>query len=275
MRRIASQVWVEDKYPSGEIGVIASEDEVLLIDAPMLVDDVKQWLTEVEEIGDVRYMALLDSYPDRVLGARALDLPRIGHDLTLESIREWSDTFKGSTHPIGAEADRLKRVTGVQSAIPEITFNQELILRLGSKDLRFLHRSGPRPGSIWVLEDTTSVVFVGDAVTVDAPPYLGVSDLELWLEALEDLRKLEADGYIVVSAHGGRVDRDDINNMARFLRKVENRLGKLVKVDDLNLAGLEFAEELIDDFKAGHAHRETDLLRLQTGLVDLYELMQD
>jgi hypothetical protein len=112
MRRIASQVWIEDKYPSGEIGVIASEDEVLLIDAPLLVDDVKQWLTEVEEIGTVRYVALLDSYPDRVLGTRALDLPRIGHDLTLESIREWSDTFKGNTHPIGAQADRLKRVTG-------------------------------------------------------------------------------------------------------------------------------------------------------------------
>jgi glyoxylase-like metal-dependent hydrolase (beta-lactamase superfamily II) len=275
MRRIASQVWIEDKYPSGEIGVIASEDEVLLIDAPLLVDDVKQWLTEVEEIGTVRYVALLDSYPDRVLGTRALDLPRIGHDLTLESIREWSDTFKGNTHPIGAQADRLKRVTGVQSAQPEITFNQELILRLGSKDLRLLHRSGPRPGSIWVLEDTTSVVFVGDAVTIDAPPYLGVSDLELWLGALDDLRKLDADGYIVICAHGGRVDREAINNMARFLRKVENRLEKLAKVDDLNMAGLEFAEELIDDFKTEQARRAADILRLQTGLVDLHELLQD
>ena len=194
MRRVASEVWFEDKYPSGEIGVIASHDEVLLIGTPLLVDDVKQWLTEVEESGAVRYVALLDSHPDRVLGTRALDLPLIGHDLTLESVREWSDTFKGSSHPIGAESDRLKRVTGVLSGMPEITFNQELTLRLGSKDIRFLHRPGPRPGSIWVLEDTTSVVFVGDAVTVDAPPYLGVSDLELWLEALDDLRKLEDSG---------------------------------------------------------------------------------
>ena len=275
MRRVASQVWFEDKYPSGEIGVIASQDEVLLIGTPLLVDDVKQWLTEVEGSGAVRYVALLDSHPDRVLGTRALDLPLIGHDLTLESVREWSDTFKGSSHPIGAESDRLKRVTGVLSGMPEITFNQELTLRLGSKDIRFLHRPGPRPGSIWVLEDTTSVVFVGDAVTVDAPPYLGVSDLELWLEALDDLRKLEDSGYKVVSSHGGRVGRDDINNMARFLRKVENRLEKLDKADDRKLAAMDFAEELLEDFKSTSARREFDLLRLQTGLLDLYNLLQE
>lgn len=275
MRRVASQVWFEDKYPVGVIGVIASQDEVMLIGTPLLVDDVKQWITEVEEMGTVRYVALLDSHPDRVLGLRALDLPLIGHDLALESIREWSDTFKGSTHPIGAESDRLKRVTGVLSAMPEITFNQELILRLGSKDIRFLHRPGPRPGSIWVLEDTTSVVFVGDAVTVDAPPYLGVSDTELWLKALDDLRKLEDDGYKVVSAHGGRIGRDDINNMARFLRKVENRLEKLDKAEDRKQAAWEFADELVEDFKSSAARRESDLLRLQTGLLDLYDLLQE
>jgi len=275
MRRVASQVWVEDKFPSGEIGVISSRDEVLLIDTPLLVDEVKQWLTEVETLGNVRYVVMIDSHPDRVLGTRALDLPRIAHDLTLETIREWSDTFKGSTHPIGTESDRLKRVTGVQSALPDITFNQELILRLGAKDIRFLHRSGPRPGSIWVLDDTTSVAFVGDAVSVSMPPYLGMSDLDLWFEALDDLRKLEANGYKVISAHGGRVNRDDINNMARFLRKVENRLEKLDKVDDHMMAAAEFADELLEDFKVSSQDKETALLRLQTGLIDLNELLKD
>ncbi|MGD8634350.1 MAG: MBL fold metallo-hydrolase [Anaerolineales bacterium] len=275
MRRVASQVWIEDKYPSGEIGVVASQDEVMLIDAPLLVDDVKQWLTEVEAIGEVRYLAVIDSHPDRVLGTRVIDLPRISHDLTLEMIQEWSDTFKGNTHPIGAESDRLKRVTGVQASLPEITFNQELILRLGNKDIRLLHRTGPRPGSIWVLEDTTSVVFVGDAVTVNSPPYLGVSDLELWLDALDDLRKLEADGYKVISAHGGHVGRDAINNMARFLRKVENRLEKVDKADDHAMAAMEYAEELMGDFKVSNQDRESALIKLQTGLIDLYELLQE
>jgi glyoxylase-like metal-dependent hydrolase (beta-lactamase superfamily II) len=275
MRRVASQVWIEDKFPSCEIGVISSQDDLLLIDTPLLVDDVKQWQTEVESIGNVRYVALIDSHPDRVLGTRGLDLPRVAHDLTLETIREWSDTFKGSTHPIGAESDRLKRVTGVHSALPEISFNQELILRLGAKDIRFLHRSGPRPGSIWILDDTTSVVFVGDAVCLNSPPYLGVSDLALWLELLDDLRKLEANGYKVISAHGGRANRDDINNMARFLRKVENRLEKLDKADDHTVAAAQFAEELIEDFKVPNQDKEIALLRLQTGLMDLYDLLQD
>jgi glyoxylase-like metal-dependent hydrolase (beta-lactamase superfamily II) len=126
-----------------------------------------------------------------------------------------------------------------------------------------------------VLEDTTSVAFVGDVVTVDAPPYIGVSDLGLWLDALEDLRKIESDGYKVISAHGGLVGRDDINNMARFLRKVENRLKKLDKADERDDVAMEFAQELIEDFKVSNHRRDTDLFRLQTGLVDLYELLQD
>lgn len=273
MRRVASQVWFENKYPSSDFGVIASGGEVMLIDIPLPVDEVKQWVIEVEKIGEVRYVALMDSHPDRVLGARAVNLPRIAHDLTLETIREWSDTFKGNTHPIGAESDRLKRVTGVQAALPEITFNRELLLQLGGKDIRCLHQSGPRPGSMWVLDDTTSTAFVGDAVTLDSAPYIGVSDLGLWFEALDDLRDLEGDGYKIISAHGGVADRDDINNMARFLRKIEHRLEKIDHADDRTAAAKGYAQELIEDFNVPNQRKENDLFKIQTGLVDLYELL--
>lgn len=271
MRRVASQVWIENKFPSGTIGLIASEGEVMLIDTPLLVDDVKQWLAEVEQYGQVRFVVLMDSHPDRVLGSRIIDCASIGHDLTLENIREWSDTFKGSTHPLGAESDRLKRVTGIQAALPEISFNQELILRLGDKDIRLLHRPGPRSGSIWVIDDTTSVVFVGDAVTVDAPPYVGECDLGLWLDSLDDLRKLEGEGHKIISAHSGLVDRDDINDMARFVRKVENRLEKLARAEDRAKAAIGYAEDLAADFIH---HGDLDIVRLQTGLIDLYDLIQ-
>jgi hypothetical protein len=80
---------------------------------------------------------------------------------------------------------------------------------------------------------------------------------------------------MVISAHGGRVNRDDINNMARFLRKVENRLEKLAKSDEHAAAAAEFAEELIEDFKVLSQNEESALLRLQTGLLDLNELLQD
>ncbi|MCK4693076.1 MAG: hypothetical protein KAT23_05570, partial [Anaerolineales bacterium] len=102
MRSIAPGVYLETKYPGVIQGLIVTNDGLLLIDCPPRAEDGRNWLAALEDYGKPRYLILLDSHPDRVLGARILDLPIVAHDWTRQLMSNWSDTFKGGTRPIGA-----------------------------------------------------------------------------------------------------------------------------------------------------------------------------
>ena len=269
MRKIKSRVYSENRFIGVHLGMVTTSEGVLLIDCPLKVEDAKEWLSQVSEYGKPCYMALLDAYPDRVLGARIIDLPLIAQDQTLELIRDWADTFKGSLHPIGADADRLKRITGVQRAAPEVVFSDRMDIQLGDVTIHFVHRPGPQSGSIWVLLPKERVAFIGDTVVLDEPPYLGKAELARWLDSLDEIRGKTMADYTLLCAQGGPIKREDINAMARFLRKVEHRLEKLSD-ESRNKQHIEtLATELLEDFKVTGQRRDQAYLRLQAGLSEL------
>ena len=270
MRKYRSGVLVESRYPGVILGAVPSSDGMLLVDMPIKPDDGREWIGQLSNTGQPKYLALMDQHPDRALGMRAFDLPIVGQDETLQAMRGWPDAFKGSAKPIGAEADTLKRITGVHKGIPSIGFSDELKLELGDREVRFVHRPGPTAGSMWVVLPEAKIAFIGDTVTVSEPPYLGNADIEAWIESLEELRKEPLSSYTLISGRDGSIDRDAVNAMARFIRKIPVRLKRLKKKGDPADAALSLAKGLLKDYMLPTARRDLVLLRLQTGLRNLY-----
>jgi glyoxylase-like metal-dependent hydrolase (beta-lactamase superfamily II) len=268
MRKIKNKIYSESKFTGVHLGMVITTEGLLLVDCPLKVDEVNEWLSIVGEYGKPRYMVLLDAHPDRVLGARAIDIPIIAQDRTLETIKDWADTFKGSLHPIGADADGLKRITGIQRAAPEMVFLDQMDIQLGEIFFKLIHRPGPQPGSSWILLQKEKVAFIGDTVVLGEPPYIGKADLSHWMESLDELRGSSMSSYTLVSSQGGPIKRDDINAMARFLRKVEHRAKRLTgrSVDEEKVGVL--AAELLEDFKPPAPRYDQALRRLQVGLAD-------
>jgi glyoxylase-like metal-dependent hydrolase (beta-lactamase superfamily II) len=220
--------------------------------------------------GRPRFMVLLDDHPDRVFGARGFDLPLFSQTRAREAIATWPDPQRSTAHLQGAEADRLKRVSGLSRAIPHVGFERNLELRLGSRTVELLHRPGPRPGSSWVVLPWARVVFVGDTLWAQEPPYLGEAQLEPWLESLAELRGSTFSRYKVVSSRDGVVRREAIVAMAAFLRKVANRMDRLQEREEGEEAAGRLAPQLIRGYRIPVARREQALLRLRTGLERLY-----
>lgn len=270
MRAILTRIYVESGYTGVQTGVVAGGDSLLVIDAPLRSDDAREWLADLNEVGRPRYLAVLDHHPDRVLGSRNLDVPRLAQNETAEYISRMPDAYKGSANPVGSDADRIKRVTGMSKIVPDLTFNSELTLHLDGQDVVFWHRPGPTPGSMWVVLEDRSTVFIGDTVTVAEPPYLGFADVDAWLAALDELRDSGLSDFKYVTGRDGLVDRDAINDMARFLRKIPVRLERLEGQRDI-ASGLDsMADELVDDFRVVQARKDLCRLRLKTGMERLY-----
>ena len=270
MRELGTGILLENKYPGVRLGAVVTSDGLLLIDSPIRIEDGREWLAALGPRGRARYLAALDYHPDRVLGARGLDLPIVAHDGTRQVMSNWSDTFKGNTAPIGAEADRLKRITGVRRAIPELTFSHEMLIHLGDEEIHLRHRPGPTPASIWVEVPSHRVIFIGDTVSVAEPPYLGEADLEAWQDTLEGLRQLTLHKVTLISARDGVVRAEDVAAMVRFLRKIHGRLERLAAKGLPVEAAAGPARSLLEGFRVPTSRRDQALLRLQTGLVRLY-----
>lgn len=273
MQRLRSGAFFETRYPGPILGAVPSEAGILLIDCPPRSDDSKDWTAQLAPNGRPSYLAMLDHHPDRALGARAFDLPIIAHETTLSEMRGWPDAYKGAANPIGAEADSLKRITGVGKAVPDLGFSDELELHLGERQVQFWHRPGPTAGAMWVVLPEAEVAFIGDLVSISEPPYVGEADIEAWLAALDELRTPAYEEFILISGRDGRVGRDELNAMARFVRKIPVRLERLEQRGDSPEAAERIARNLAKDFKLPNTRRDQVTLRLQTGLRSLYGRM--
>ena len=270
MRRVRSGVLIESRYPGVILGVVPSKEELLLVDLPLRTDDGRDWIGRLASTGRPRFLAMMDQHPDRSLGARVFDIPIVAQDATIEAMRGWSDAFKGGARPIGAEADSLKRITGVQRSVPDVGFAEELKLHLGDREVLFWHRAGPTPGSMWVVLPEAEIAFIGDTVTVSEPPYVGEADIEAWLDSLDELRSSKFDSFHLISGRDGLVDRDALNQMARFVRKIPIRLERLRKKGAPNDAADSAAKGLMKDYNVPNPRRDLVQLRLAAGLRGLY-----
>jgi glyoxylase-like metal-dependent hydrolase (beta-lactamase superfamily II) len=241
---------------------------MLLVDMPLKLDDGRDWISRLASYGRPQYLALLDQHPDRALGMRAFDYPIVAQEATMQVMRGWNDAFKGSAKPIGAEADSLKRVTGVQRAIPSVSFERELKLHLGNREVLFWHRPGPTPGSMWVVSLDARIAFIGDTVTVSEPPYVGYADIGAWLESLDELRSAAFSDFTLVSGRDGVVGREAVNSMARFVRKIPVRLKRIQKRGEPAVGSV--AKGLLKDYRVPAARRDLVLLRLVAGLSKLH-----
>ena len=270
MRSVAPAVYLETKFPGVMVGAVASHGRLLLVDAPIRVEDGREWVSQLSEKGKPRFVALLDHHLDRVLGARAFELPLLAHETTRLVMGAWPDTFKGGARPIGAEADRLKRISGVSRAVPDLTFSDELSLHLEGREIVLLHRPGPTAGSIWVVIPEAKAAFIGDAVWLSEPAYLGDADLEAWGKTLQQATRGLFKGFTFISSRDGVVERRDFSRMAAWLDRVEERLRKLRPRGAVAEAAGALATGLMRGSRLSAARREHAHLRLQAGLERLY-----
>ncbi|HEX9680551.1 MAG TPA: MBL fold metallo-hydrolase [Anaerolineales bacterium] len=269
MRKIGPGVHLESKFHGIHIGLVASGGETLLIDSPVRLEDGRTWLDQARALGRPRFLVLLDHHPDRALGARGFGLPLVAHDVSREQMGAWQDTFRGDAHPMGAEADRLKRATGVRKALPDLTFSDSMRLHVGELEVELWHRPGPSAGAIWAVVPSARVVFVGDCVWVREPPYLGECDIPAWLHSLEQLRERRLRGFRIVSSRNGVVQTVAVHSMIRVLRKLRGRLRRLKAGRELSQeAAAALAQELARSFRMPASRKASGLLRLQSGLMD-------
>ena len=272
MESIAENIFIEERYPGVLLGVINQPRGLVQIDAPPSPEDGRAWRASLMGLpaGPERLLINLDAHPDRTLGVRAMDSTVIAHEKAAQLFRNRPNAFKPPSEETGAEWESMPNMSGVRWTPPEISFTKETSLDWGGSEIRLEHHPGPSPEAIWVILPEEKVVFVGDAVLKNQPPFLSNANIPAWLESLEILQGNEFHGYTVISGRDGKVSNTFIGHQVEFLQDALNRLGKLVAKKSVADGTASLVQPLLDHLKFSAARHEQFAQRLRYGLRQYY-----
>jgi hypothetical protein len=155
---------------------------------------------------------------------------------------------------------------------PEIVFNQSLSLFLDDTEIFLEHHPGSNFAGIWAELPGKKVVFVGDTVLPEQPPFLAYCDLERWRADLDILSDKKYRNYLIVSSRSGIVDQGGVQKMSEHICAIQALLEPLMT----NGASLEevlaVVPEIMQRYDTDANHLDMYFNRLRWGLTTYYEL---
>jgi len=272
MKEIAKDVYIETQFPGVTLGAINTLQGLIQIDAPPSPEDGRIWRASLLNVGSGldRLLINLDSHPDRTLGVRAMECNTVAHEKTAQVYRNRPNMFKPQSVDTGADWELFPNLGNIRWIPPEITFTKRMTLYWSDSPVILDYEPGSGVGSIWVIIPDVKVVFVGDAVIPNQPPFLSDADIPTWLEMLKKLTTLPYKEYTIVSGRKGIVAQEDVKNQVKFLKKVHARMEKLAAKNQLPTATEKLIPALMEDFKVPAARKEQYTQRLRYGLQKYY-----
>lgn len=232
MQQIDHGIYYENAYSGVTLGSIISSHGMIMIDAPLRAEDGRAWRNTLLNLGSNanRLLVNLDAHPDRTLGSRVMECTIIAHQKTAQVFRGRPSIFKGQNSDSGSEWETYDDAVGTRWAMPDITFSDRLFLHWGTPEIILEHHPGPTPGAIWVIVPSSRVVFVGDAVLAEQPPFLASADLPEWLGSLEALQAAYQN-YTIISGRGGPVPFQAVYTQYEHLKHILKLLEKTARRD--------------------------------------------
>ena len=272
MQSIATDIYIDDDYLGATLGVIHLPHGLIQIDAPPSPEDCRTWRAAMMNLGggSERLLVNLDAHPDRTLGARAMDCTTVAQEKTAHVFRTRPTTFKAQGEETGSDWESIPGLGNIRWVPPEITFSHKMTIHWGEVPVILEHHPGPTSGATWVVVPEEKVVFIGDAVLKNQPPFLAAADLPTWLETLKLLLSPAYRGWLVVSGRGGLVTADAIRAQKEFLDLAQNKVNKLAAKKAAPEAAENLAASLLGSFKIHANQQQRYLKRLRYGLYHYY-----
>jgi glyoxylase-like metal-dependent hydrolase (beta-lactamase superfamily II) len=273
MKEIAKDIFFENSFPGVILGAVRLEQGLILIDAPLYSRDAQSWRSSLTKTGSSseRFLVLLDEHLDRSIGAKAMKCITIAHERTAQVLGSRPTSNKPLSAKTGALWETLDDLGTVHGSQPEITFTHSMNINWGDEPVVLEYRAGPSRGATWVILPSVKVIFIGDCVLSNQPPFLTAAYLDAWLENLALLRSAKYHDYILINGRNGIITQEEVKSQITLLKRIHSGLDKLAHHKAEPEATEGFALELLKDFSVRN-RKEEDMFksRLFWGLQQLY-----
>jgi cyclase len=228
IQEVAPGIFVETEYHGANVAFVLTGAGVILIDTPMLPSEALHWHGEIRRrtADDIAYIINTDHHRAHVIGNQYFPAATvIAHDNAWKELKGYGDNFR--TRLLNMYRDRMPEAVEVwekdlRIITPEVSFTSPTVLYRGNKELHLIPVGGHTPATTVVHFPQEGVLFAGDIVVTNRPPFLSQGSTAEWLAALTFLRRLDYD--ILVPGHGELTGKEATERMSEFLRLVRRKV---------------------------------------------------
>jgi glyoxylase-like metal-dependent hydrolase (beta-lactamase superfamily II) len=226
MEEIASNIYIETDFPGVVLAALRLKRGLLIIDSPFRIEDQRVWKSYLSSLGDGvdKLLVMMDTHVDRTLGVYAMGSAVLGHVNAVEILRERPVSCRGQDVDAGGEWEIFEFPDSIHWKVPDMTYSDSLLIYWDDEPVIVKHRPGAHTAGTWVQYETEKILFVGDSVMLNQPPFLQWSTLDVWLEELNDLLSETFRGYQIISGRSGVIKKNSLEKWRNYLVKVKGTL---------------------------------------------------
>lgn len=214
MRQLTSNVFVETEVRGCNHGFVTTADGVVLIDSPHKPTDALKLKAEIAKHGPLRYIINTEPHGDHWTGNAFFDAPVIAHEGVRTRILQ-TDLAEHLERVANFGPEEVPLLEGYTPNAPVITFQNGMTLRVGDHTFRMIHMPGHTLYQAAIVIEEEGVVFTSDNIFHKVQTWLHEANPDLWLGALESLRRLAED--IFVPGHGAVCDKGYLDEQGSFI----------------------------------------------------------
>lgn len=232
LRELAPGVYVRTDFRGGNVGLICREKGALLVDAPMLPSEARQWQLTLLRMGisEIYGIVNTDYHPAHFLGnAFFMPVRTFGHRLSAKPLAKYETSMLDQVASTYRDKDPALAQEILQMPIhpPEICVEDRLTLYLGGPRIEVLHLDGHTPASLGVYLPEERILFAGDNITNNEHPALYQANSLAWLETLKRLQEMEID--CIVPGNGEPCGKEVIPPLYEYILEMRRRTAELFK----------------------------------------------
>ena len=214
MKQITSNVFVETEIRGCNHGFVTTSDGIVMIDSPHKPSDAMKLKAEIAKHGKLRYIINTEPHGDHWTGNAFFDVPVIAHDGVRRRILE-TDMPEHVARVATFGPEEQKLLEGYRPNAPIITFKNGMTLHVGNHTFQMIHMPGHTAYQAAICIKEEGVTFTSDNIFHKCHTWLQEANPDLWLLALESLRKLPEETF--VPGHGPLCGKDYLNEQSAFI----------------------------------------------------------
>jgi glyoxylase-like metal-dependent hydrolase (beta-lactamase superfamily II) len=220
LRQVAPDLYFLFDYDSSNAGFLVTDEGVLVIDTRQHPRDGQDLIDRIRKITDkpIKWVVNTHFHGDHHLG----NLPFKAIGATIVAQRDTAALMEST---FGKEIARRGKFFSSRSydpkevklVLPDVTFDSEMTIRLGGKEIRLLYLGpGQNPGDTFVLFPHDRAIYTPGAFAQRSWANTAFTpSVESWIKLLNQVAAMDVDK--ILPAHGDIATRADVAEMAKFL----------------------------------------------------------
>jgi glyoxylase-like metal-dependent hydrolase (beta-lactamase superfamily II) len=230
--KITDHIYVGTEYLACNVGVIVTEQGMVLIDTPAIPGEIRDLTNTLRQISplNIAYLIYTHEHFDHLIGGNHFMGQIVAHQGSIDEIKYLRTNLPAEVNRYFPDIYRQYKEAfdSTEIALPQITFEGNLELNIGNLTMKLFHAGGHSKGSLAVHVPEDRALFAGDNIVSGMPLVTPNSRFNEWIDFLYCVETMDVD--YIIPGHGMVCDKEVVTGTRLYFEALRCRVESFIDI---------------------------------------------